>query len=111
MPPACPGQIEYEDRIAELEGELLLAPGIRCLVSFADCFFTSSKARMAEEYENADFVALQEKHSAALETIVSLKANIDDLNEHKVDQTKINDMEASLKKMTEKNIELSQMVE
>jgi len=80
-------QIEYEDRIAELE------------------------ARMAEEYENADFVALQEKHSAALETIVSLKANIDDLNEHKVDQTKINDMEASLKKMTEKNIELSQMVD
>lgn len=69
------------------------------------------QARMAEEYENADFVALQEKHSAAMGTIVSLKANIDELNEQKVDQAKIDDMEASLEKMTEKNIELSQMVE
>ena len=85
---------------------------VGCVVwSIADCFFASPIARMAEEYENADFAALQEKHSAALETIVSLKANIDDLNEHKVDQAKFNDTEASLKKVTEKNIELSQMVE
>ena len=79
-------QIEYEDRIAELESQL------------------------AEKYEDSDLASLHSKHRAALDTIVRLKKDIDIAEQGKASEDNYIDAN-KFKQVEEENMELRQVVD
>ncbi|KAL7539983.1 hypothetical protein ACHAXR_009782 [Thalassiosira sp. AJA248-18] len=76
-------QIEYEDRIAELESQV----------------------------EDGDFLTLRQKHKAALETIVKLKKEIDMSGQGKSEDCDSDSHSDQLKRIEDENSELRQLVD